>query len=80
MLDSTGLKNIVVVGYQLHLAVVGTARTAYDMGFQLAVPKDCVGVKDHVLGVPGEDIKRAEFAVLGDLLATILEGGADVKG
>lgn len=72
-IDATG-KGVVFVGYQMQVMVGSTIRSACDLGYELALASDCVGVRETgVMGVGADAVKRIELAILEDAYCIVLE-------
>lgn len=74
LLDATGKKGVVVVGYQVHVGVGATVRAAHDYGYDLAVARDCVGVREGGIdGASADQVLDVELKILHDTYCTVLD-------
>lgn len=77
ILKETGKKELILVGFMVHMCISATARVATDLGYRVTIVADATATRD----LPGpagdgvvaaEDLKRAELAALADRFAIII--------
>lgn len=71
MLQATGLKKVVIVGYMAHVCVSTTAREASQHGYDVLVARDAIGDRD-IPGASGQDVADMVCNELGDAFGTII--------
>jgi nicotinamidase-related amidase len=72
LLMATGKKKLVVVGYMAHVCISGTVRVAFEKGYDVLVPRDCVGDRD-IPGCDAEKLVEVALAEMADVFATVVE-------
>jgi len=67
ILASNGIKNVIIAGFLSNLCVEGTARSAYDRGYQVTVIRDAVACESQ----PNQEyVEREIYPVLGGSMTT----------
>lgn len=83
VLDATGRKGLVLVGYGTHMCVSSAAREASERGFQVTVVASATGSRDLPDGlggvVPAAWMHRANLAALGDRFAALVPDAAALR-
>src|SRR5215510_4779738 len=67
LLKSWDVQRVVICGMMTHMCVDGTARAAYDLGFEVIVAEDACATRDLKYGdmtVPAEHVQKAFLAAL----------------
>ncbi|KAL7627625.1 phospholipase C type enzyme [Parahypoxylon ruwenzoriense] len=72
ILEGTGRKKVVLVGYMAHVCVSTTARQAAERGWDVIIPQDAVGDRD-IPDVSAEQLTRVALAEIGDAFGTIVK-------
>ena len=67
ILTSNGIRNIAIAGFLSNLCVEGTARSAYDRGYQVHVIRDAVASESQA---NQEYVEREIYPVLGGSMTT----------
>ncbi|ORY92866.1 Isochorismatase-like protein [Leucosporidium creatinivorum] len=76
-LKKRGIKQIVLTGYMSHVCTTGTARTGFELGYDVVVVKDAIGDRD-IPSHDGSSVVKAETVVdvvcheLGDAIGTVV--------
>jgi nicotinamidase-related amidase len=83
ILKETGKKELILVGFMVHMCISATARVATDLGYRVSIVAAATATRD----LPGpagdgiveaEDLKRAELAALADRFAIIVNTAAEL--
>lgn len=83
VLEKTGKKELIIVGFMTHMCVSATARAATDLGYRNTIVANATATRD----LPGpngdgvvkaEDLQRAELAALADRFAIIASTAEDL--
>lgn len=82
MLEGTGRKKLIVVGFMTHMCVSSTVRAAIDLGYFCTVPADACATRD----LPAPDggtldaatLHRSALTALSDRFAIVAPRAADV--
>ncbi|KAJ7155100.1 Isochorismatase-like protein [Mycena filopes] len=77
VVDATGLRKIVLVGYMAHVCVSTTAREGHQLGYGVVVVEDAVGDR-NIPGANGEEVTKMVMLELADIFATVVSSG-DIK-
>ncbi|KAJ7155108.1 Isochorismatase-like protein [Mycena filopes] len=77
VVDATGLRKIVLVGWMAHVCVSTTAREGHQLGYGVVVVEDGVGDR-NIPGANGEDVTKMVMLELADIFATVVSSG-DIK-
>ncbi|KAA8915052.1 isochorismatase hydrolase [Sphaerosporella brunnea] len=72
LINATGKKKLVVVGYMAHVCISGTVRVAFEKGYDVIVPSDCVGDR-HIPGADAETLVKVALAEMADAFSTVVE-------
>ncbi|KAL1875718.1 hypothetical protein VTK73DRAFT_9907 [Phialemonium thermophilum] len=72
LLEETGRRSIVLVGYMAHVCVSTTARQGHERGWDVTVVEDGIGDRD-IAGVGGAELTRVVLAELADFFATVVK-------
>ena len=83
ILEETGKKELIIVGFMTHMCVSATARAATDLGYRNTIVANATATRD--LPGPGGDgvvtadeLQRAELAALADRFAIIVNTAEDL--
>jgi len=83
VLEETGRKELIIVGFMTHMCVSATARAATDLGYRTTIVASATATRD--LPGPGgdgvvkaEDLQRAELAALADRFSIIANTAEDL--
>jgi nicotinamidase-related amidase len=71
VVEKSGLKKILIVGYMAHICVSTTTREGMQLGFDVGVVGDAIGDRE-IPGVGGEELTRVVLAELNDCFATVV--------
>ncbi|KAJ7045290.1 isochorismatase hydrolase [Mycena alexandri] len=74
IVEATGLRKLVLVGYMAHVCVSTTAREGHQLGYDMLVAEDAVGDR-NIPGASGEDVGKMVMLELADIFATIVKSG-----
>ncbi|KAJ7045275.1 Isochorismatase-like protein [Mycena alexandri] len=74
VVDATGLRKLVLVGYMAHVCVSTTAREGHQLGYDVLVAEDAVGDR-NIPGASGEEVGKMVMLELADIFATIVKSG-----
>jgi nicotinamidase-related amidase len=82
-LGATGRKNLIVGGFQTHLCISATVRSATDHGYMCTIAADTVATRDlpDATGGPtlgADSINRITLAALSDRFAWIVPSAAEI--
>ncbi|KAH7313546.1 isochorismatase hydrolase [Stachybotrys elegans] len=72
LLQDSGKKQVVIVGYMAHVCISMTSRQASENGFDVIVVEDGVGDRD-IPGVKADELKRVALCELADVVATVVQ-------
>ncbi|KAI5821496.1 Isochorismatase-like protein [Pyronema omphalodes] len=72
LIKATGKNKLVLTGYMAHVCVSGTARVAFEKGYDVTVVSDAIGDRD-IPGVEAEKLVEVVLAEVGDAFATIVK-------
>lgn len=82
LLQSTGRRLLIVIGYMTHNCVSSTVRAALDHGYRSSIVASATGTRalpDGLGGtIPAATVQAACLAGLADTIATVLENPADI--
>ncbi len=83
LLDTHGVKKLILVGFMSHMCVDSTARAALDLGYSVTIPADCTATRPLTSPVTGETVpaavlKEAGLAALSDRFATVVATAAEI--
>lgn len=77
VLQQTGRKHLLVIGFMTHMCVSTTVRAALDLGYATTVVASATATRDLPDGqggtVPAKQVQRASLAALGDRFATVVD-------
>ncbi|MCW5700448.1 MAG: cysteine hydrolase [Rhodospirillales bacterium] len=80
VIDGTGRKHLIVVGFMTHMCVSTTVRASLDLGYTATIVASACATRDLPDGaggvVPADVLHRAELAALADRFATVLPNAA----
>ncbi|KAM0749345.1 Isochorismatase hydrolase [Meredithblackwellia eburnea MCA 4105] len=83
-LKANDIKQVVLTGYMAHVCVTGTARSAFELGYDVVIVRDGVGDRDIPASdgsggtVKGEEVVRVVLDELGDAIGTVVKS-EDIK-
>lgn len=81
-LTAIGRKNLIVVGFQTHMCISATVRSALDHGYRITVPASCAATRDLPSPTGGvvtaQILHDATLAALADRFAIVVPTQADV--
>jgi nicotinamidase-related amidase len=82
-LQKLGRDNLILTGFQTHMCVSATARSALDHGYRSTVVADCCGTRalpDRKGGaVSAQVLHEATLAALADRFAVVVERGEELS-
>lgn len=83
VLEKSGRKELVIVGFMTHMCISATARAATDLGYRVTIVATATATRDlpGPLGegvVKADDLQRAELAALADRFAIIARTAEDL--
>jgi nicotinamidase-related amidase len=73
IIEKSGRKKILLVGYMAHVCVSTTARDGSRLGYEVVVAEDAVGDRE-IPGVDAETLKRVALAEVADAFGTVIQG------
>jgi nicotinamidase-related amidase len=73
IIEKSGRKKLLLVGYMAHVCVSTTARDGSRLGYEVVVAEDAVGDRD-IPGVDAETLKRVALAEVADAFGTVIQG------
>ena len=83
IIDRTGRKNLIVIGYMTHNCVSSTVRAARDLGYQSTIIAAATGTRDlpdgHGGTISAADLQAACLAGLADTIAKVVWNANDIK-
>lgn len=84
LLEETGKKELIIVGFMTHMCVSATARTATDLGYRNTIVANATATRDlpgpHGDGVvTAVELQRAELAALADRFAIIIDTAQELR-
>jgi len=84
VIEKTGKKELIIIGFMTHMCVSATARAATDLGYRTTIVANATATRDlpGPMGegeVKAEDLQRAELAALADRFAIIVETADDLR-
>jgi nicotinamidase-related amidase len=83
VLQQTGRKELIVVGFMTHMCVSATVRSALDHGYRCTVVAAACASRDLPDGrggvVPAAEVHRVELAALGDRFAAVAPSAATIQ-
>ncbi|KAM0328725.1 hypothetical protein ACHAQA_005138 [Verticillium albo-atrum] len=71
ILEKTGRKKIVLVGYMAHVCVSTTARQAAQRGWDVIIAEDAVGDR-NIPGVDADQLVKVALAEIADVFGTVV--------
>ncbi|KAJ7187087.1 Isochorismatase-like protein [Mycena filopes] len=74
VVEATGLRKIVLVGYMAHVCVSTTAREGNQLRYKVLVVEDAVGDR-NIPGASGEEVTKMVMLELADIFATVVSSG-----
>jgi len=82
LIDKTGRKELIIVGYTTHVCVSATARAALDLGFQSTIIANATTSRDlfnhQGERIPAEIVKQTALAELRDAFAVVVESADEL--
>lgn len=82
LIDQTGRKELIIVGYTTHVCVSATARAALDLGFQSTIVANATTSRDLFdhkgAHIPAETVKQIALAELRDAFAVVVESADEL--
>lgn len=83
VIERTGRKNLILIGYMTHMCVSSTARVALDLGFRTTIVAGATATRDLPDGrdgvIPASTVQAASLAALSDRFAVIVQGNNDIN-
>lgn len=84
VLEATGKKELIIIGFMTHMCISATARAATDLGYRNTIVADATATRD--LPGPGgegvvtaDELQRAELAALADRFAIIVPNAENLE-
>ncbi len=82
MIDQTGRKKLIVMGFMTHMCVSTTVRAAIEHGYFTTLVSGACATRDLPDGFGGvisvQDVHRANIAALGDRFAVVVRGADEL--
>lgn len=82
LIDTTGRKELIIVGYTTHVCVSATARAALDLGFQSTIIAKATSSRDlfdhQGERIPAARVKQTALAELRDAFAVVVESADEL--
>jgi len=82
LIDKTGRKELIIVGYTTHVCVSATVRAALDLGFQSTIIANATSSRDLFdhkgMRIPAEAVKQTALAELRDAFAVVVESADEL--
>ncbi|KAF7347131.1 putative amidases related to nicotinamidase [Mycena venus] len=72
LVEKSGKKKIVLVGYMAHVCVSTTAREAEQRGYDVLLVEDAIGDRD-IPGATAEEVTKMTLLELSDVFATVVK-------
>lgn len=72
VLDSNGIKDLLIVGAMTHMCIQGTARTAAELGYNIFVLTEATATKDIHYGDTVTPAKQVATAVFGQRWSLVM--------
>lgn len=83
VIERTGRKNLILIGYMTHMCVSSTARVALDLGFRTTIVAGATATRNLPDGkdgvIPASTVQAASLAALSDRFAVIVRGNDDIN-
>lgn len=83
LIEGTGRKELIVMGFMTHMCVSSTVRAGLDLGYKSTVVADAAATRDLPDGrgglVKAADLHRASLSALSDRFAAIAHNADDLK-
>jgi nicotinamidase-related amidase len=82
VLEKTGRKHLIVIGFMTHMCVSSTVRAALDRGYATTIVASATATRDLQDGqggtLPAAVIQKASLAALADRFAVVVKNEAEI--